>query len=55
MREWYGGRSRARQGNDCGVFGSGYGEWRDGCSVGGGDYGEYVGRSTETESKRGYM
>ena len=55
LREWYGGRSHARQGNDCGVFGSGYGEWRDGCSVGGGDDGEYVGRSTETESKRGYM
>ena len=52
--EWYGGRLCARQGYEYRVFGSGHGEWRNRCSVGGGDDGEYVGRSTETVLKCGY-
>ena len=55
LRGWHGGRSRAHQTYNHQVFGSGYGEWRDVCSVWGGDDGESWGRSTETESKRGDM
>ena len=55
LREWYGGRLCARQGYEYRVFGSGRGELRNRCSVGGGDDGERVGCSTETGSKRGDM